>query len=167
MRKSYYTSYEADYSVWMGISPRWELNAYGGYSRTYNFLRDYLGHFFSFGCEADWKVLNQLELGTSYDMYVEWKPDGALEDITYNARPYFSLTPVNNLNFRVYVDNVFVRSTDQLEHVILGFLFSYNFLPKSWIYFALNQVEQREPITRQMEIAGRAAVLKVKYLYYL
>jgi hypothetical protein len=165
--EKYYTSYEADYSVWMGISPRWELNAYGGYSRTYNFLRDYLGHFFSFGCEADWKVLNQLELGTSYDMYVEWKPDGALEDVTYNARPYFSLTPVNNLNFRVYVDNVFVRSTDQLEHVILGFLFSYNFLPKSWIYFALNQVEQRDPMTRQMDIAGRAAVLKVKYLYYL
>jgi hypothetical protein len=100
-------------------------------------------------------------------MYVEWKPDGSLEDITYNARPYFSLTPVNDLNFRVYVDNVFVRSTDKLEHVILGFLFSYNFLPKSWIYFALNQVEQRDPTSRLMQIVGRAAVLKVKYLYYM
>ena len=162
-----YTAYEADYSMWMGISPRWQGNLYGGYSRTYNFLRDYLGNFFSLGAQAGWKALNEFEIGTSYDMYVEWKPDGSLEDITYNARPYFSLTPVNDLNFRVYVDNVFVRSTDKLEHVILGFLFSYNFLPKSWIYLALNQVEQRDPTSRLMEIAGRAAVLKVKYLYYM
>jgi hypothetical protein len=162
-----YTAYELDYSLWMSISPRWQLNVYGGYSRTYNFLRDYLGNFFSFGTEADWKALNEFEIGTSYDMYVEWKPDGSLEDIMYNARPYFSLTPVNDLNFRVYVDNVYVQSTDKLEHVILGFLFSYNFLPKSWIYFALNQVEQRDQLTRTMEVAGRAAVLKVKYLYYL
>jgi hypothetical protein len=74
---------------------------------------------------------------------------------------------VNDLNFRVYMDNVFTQSTDKLEHVILGFLFSYNFLPKSWIYLAINQVEQRDPITRLMQIEGRAAVLKVKYLYYL
>jgi hypothetical protein len=162
-----YTYYAADYSLWMNISPRWQANVYGEYSRTYNFLRGYLGHFLSFSAEAGWKALNELELGTAYNMYTEWKPDGSLEDITYNARPYFSLTPVNDLNFRVYMDNVFTQSTDKLEHVILGFLFSYNFLPKSWIYLAINQVEQREPITRLMQIEGRAAVLKVKYLYYL
>ncbi len=162
-----YTSYEADLSLWMSISPRWRANVYGEYARTYNFLRDYLGYFLSLGTEAGWKVLDELEIGTSYDMYVEWKPDATLEDITYNARPYFSLTPVNDLNFRVYVDNVYVKSTDKLEHVILGFLFSYNFLPKSWIYLAVNQVEQRDQLTREMYIAGRAAVLKVKYLYYM
>jgi hypothetical protein len=162
-----YTGYEVDYSMWMNISPRWHANIYGVYSRTFNFMRDYLGYYLSFGSELEWKMLDEFEVGTSYNQYVEWKPTGALEDITYNARPYFSLTPVNNLNFRVYVDNVFVRSSDKLEHVILGFLFSYNFLPKSWIYLAVNQTEQRDELTRHMQVAGRAAVLKVKYLYYL
>lgn len=162
-----YTYYEVDYSTWMHISPRWEANVNGMYARTFNFLRNYLGRYFSFESAAEWKVLNELGLGTSYSMYFEWRPDGKLEDITYNARPYFSLTPVNDLNFRVYMDNVYVRSTDKLEHVILGFLFSYNFLPKSWVYLAVNQVEQRDQLTRRMQIAGRAAVLKVKYLYYL
>jgi hypothetical protein len=100
---------------------------------------------------------------------------GSIEDITYNARPYVSLTPINNLNLRVYVDDVFLRSSDQNERVIVGFLFSYNFLPKSWIYLALNEVQERKDlldgsgfaVSRQMEVTGRAGVAKVKYLYYL
>ena len=162
-----YTSYSGSLSMWMHTSPRWEAGIWSEYSRTYNFLRDYLGHFLSFGGEIGWKMLDEFEIGTSYDMYVEWNPDRDVEDITYNARPYFSLTPVNDLNFRVYVDNVYLQSTNKLEHVIFGFLFSYNFLPKSWIYLALNQVEQRDQQTRTMQIEGRAAVLKVKYLYYI
>ena len=58
--------------------------------------------------------------------------------------------------------------------LIVGFLFSYNFLPKSWIYFAINEVRERgedetvNGIVRpgRMDVAYRAAVLKIKYLYY-
>jgi hypothetical protein len=126
------------------------------------------------GFRVEWKALNALEVGTSVDMYVEGNPDGNVEDITYNSRPFVSLTPMNNLNLRVYVDNVFVKSSDKLEHVIFGFLFSYNFLPKSWIYLALNEVRQREEehgpggeiLPARMRTTDRAGVLKVKYLYY-
>ncbi len=94
--------------------------------------------------------------------------------ITYNARPFFSLTPVNNLNFRVYVDNVFVRSTDRMERIIVGFLFSWNFLPKSWIYFAINEFQDRSDqydaennlLPNTMHTTDRAAIFKIKYLYY-
>ncbi len=162
-----YDSWGTSLSLWMHISPRWAGNIYAEYDRTYNFRRDYLGRYAGLDVEVGWKMFNQFEIGTSYGMYTEWKPDGEVEDITYNARPYCSLTPVNDLNFRLYVDNVYLRSTDKLEHVILGFLFSYNFLPKSWIYLALNQTEQRDQLSRQMRIQERAAVLKVKYLYYI
>ncbi len=118
--------------------------------------------------------INILELGTSYDMFIEGNPAGKIEDITYNARPYFSITPVNNLNFRVYVDNVFVRSSDRMERIIAGFLFSYNFSPKSWIYFALNEVQDRSDqfdannnlLPNKMHTTDRAGVFKIKYLYY-
>jgi hypothetical protein len=170
-----YTYREYDVSTWFGISPRWNANVYGGYSYGYNFDRSYVAPYYWIGNYVEWKPINTLEVGTSFNAYVEGNPEGAVEDITYNARPFVSITPVNNVNMRVYVDNVFVKSTDRLEHVIFGFLFSYNFLPKSWIYLALNEVRERsgsgattgdiEPM--RMRTTDRAGVMKVKYLYYL
>jgi hypothetical protein len=170
-----YTSYEFDLSTWFGLSPRWNANIYGGYARTYNFSREYVGSYAWLGSYVEWKALNTLELGTSYNMYIEGKPDGGVEDITFNARPFISFTPVNNLNLRLYADNLYLQSSDQMEQVIVGFLFSYNFLPKSWIYLALNEVREKRDILdaaqvrigRKMETADRAGVVKIKYLYYL
>lgn len=169
-----FTSYDANLSSWYNISPKWSGSLWGGYARTYNFRRDYLAYYSWAGFSIGWQALSILDLGTSYSMDVEFNPDGNIEDIAFNARPYFSLTPVNDLNIRVYVDNVFVRSTDKMERIIAGFLFSYNFLPKSWIYFAINEVHDRSSeynsagslLPNRMHLSNRAAVIKVKYLYY-
>ena len=170
-----YAYFEFDHSMWFNISPRWSGNVWGGYSHGYNFSREYVGSYIWLGSYVEWKLFSTLELGTSYNMYIEKMPGGGIEDITYNARPYISLTPITNLNLRVYMDDVFLRSSDQNERVIVGFLFSYNFLPKSWIYLALNEIQERQDVLdgvgqatgRRMEVAGRAGVAKVKYLYYL
>ncbi|MEW6512168.1 MAG: DUF5916 domain-containing protein [Bacteroidota bacterium] len=165
-----YNGYEFDLSSWYNISPSWSANLFGGYAKTYNFSREYVAKYGWMGIRIDWKALSILELGTTYDMYVEQKPGGALEDITLNARPYFSLTPFNNINLRLYVDNVFSRSSDRNERVVIGILFSYNFLPKSWIYLAFNEVRERagipESTRRELTATERAGVGKVKYLYY-
>jgi hypothetical protein len=170
-----YTSYEATLSSWFNVSPRWDGNLWGGYSRTYNFSRDYLASYGWCGFYVGWKVLRIMEVGTTYNMYIEGNPAGHVEDITYNARPFFSFTPVNNVNVRVYVDNLYLTSSDHLERVIGGLLFSYNFLPKSWVYLALNEMRDRSEeidamgISRpaRMHTTQRAGVMKVKYLYYL
>ncbi len=169
-----YTTYAVTLSSWYNISPKWSGNLYGGYEKTYNFSREYLAPYSWAGIYINWKAADILDLGTSYDMYVEGNPEGHVEDITYNARPYFSLTPINNLNVRVYVDNVFIKSVDRLDHVIAGFLFSYNFSPKSWIYFAFNEVRDRSDqfdqsgnlLPHRMHTVERAGVAKIKYLYY-
>jgi hypothetical protein len=168
-----YKSYELNLSSWYHIAPAWSGNLYGGYAKTFNFSRDYLAPYGWLGAGVNWKALSILEAGTSYDMFIERKPEGALEDITFNARPYCSLTPLNDLNIRVYVDNVFLRSSQQNERVIVGALVSYNFLPKSWIYLAFNELQERVAVAdasggsrRVLQSTGRAAVLKVKYLYY-
>ena len=60
---------------------------------------------------VEWKGIElPWSLGRMFNMYVEGNPPGNIEDITYNARPYISVTPINNLNLRLYVDNVFVKS---------------------------------------------------------
>ncbi len=169
-----YNSYEIDYNAFFNISSKWDASFYGGYSKTYNFNRDYLAFYSWFGCYGEWNILDYLQIGTSYNMWVEGNPAGGVENIVYNARPFFSLTPVNNLNLRVYVDNVFDKSSDHMEQVIGGLLFSYNFSPKSWIYFAYNELDNRSDqydaagnlLPQRMHVADRAGVLKVKYLYY-
>jgi hypothetical protein len=169
-----YTGYELDVNAWFDTSPRWAGSLSGGYAYTFNFSREYVASYIWGEGQVDWKALNTLTVGTSYDMYLEGNPSGAIEEITYNARPFVSFTPFNNLNFRLYVDNVFVRSSNQMERLITGLLFSYNFLPKSWMYFAVNDIRDRSEeqdnagniLPRRMHVTDRVGVLKLKYLYY-
>ncbi len=169
-----YNSYEVSLSTFFNTSPFWSAETWTGVSKTYNFLRDYLAFYSWAGFSVNFKAAEILELGTSFDAWIEGNPDNKIEDITYNARPYFSLTPVNDLNLRLYVDNLYLRSTKKLEQIIIGFLFAYNFSPKSWIYLAVNEFRDRSPefdllgniLYSILHVVNRAAVLKLKYLYY-
>lgn len=168
-----YSSTEITGSSWFYTSAKWNANLWGGYSRTFNFRRNYEASYSWFGGQINWSALDILRIGTSIDGFIEGNPDNEIEDITYNARPYFSLTPLNDLNIYCYVDNVFLRSTDRMEQIIIGLLFSYQFMPKSWIYLAVNELRDRTAIENgsssphhRMNTRERAAVLKIKYLYY-
>jgi len=169
-----YTSYEISWGSWYNISTAWDGNLSLGYSKTYNFSRDYLASYGYGAAGIGWRASNILSLGTSLSAFLEWNPAGMIEDVTYNARPYFSLTPWNDVNLRVYADNLFLKSSDRLEQLIIGVLFSYNFLPKSWVYIAFNEGRNREDqfdgtgnvLPKTLHVAERAAVVKVKYLYY-
>ena len=69
---------------------------------------------------------------------------------------------------------MYVHSTDRVEQVIGGFLFSYNFRPKSWIYLAVNEIRDRSDeyddlgvlLPNRMHTTDRAMVFKLKYLFY-
>jgi hypothetical protein len=163
-----YTSYEVDLNVWIETSPRWNASVNGGYARTYNFDREYLAPYTWVNCSAGWKVGAVMELGATAAAYVELNPEGRVEEITYNTRPFLSLTPVNDVNVRIYVDNVFLRSTGRVERMFTGVLFSYNFLPKSWVYLAYNELRERNGVSEGPlpPVTGRVGVAKVKYLYF-
>ncbi len=154
-------------SSWYNISPKWSGNLYGGYEKTYNFSREYLSFYSWAGIDFSWKAASIVQLGTSFDMWIEGNPNNDIEEITYNARPWVSVTPVNDLNFYIYVDNLYLRSTQQMERIFLGVLFSYQFSPKSWIYLALNEARDRNNTERNMNLTDRVSVFKIKYLYYL
>ncbi len=169
-----YNSYNLSLSSWYHISPVWRANFYTGFSRNYNFNRDYLGYYFWYEGEIEWQLLKTLQIGTSVSAFIEYDPDGSVDDITYNARPFLSATPINDLNVRIYFDEVFVKSTDRVTETIFGLLFSYNFSPKSWVYFAYNEFRDRDiPYSRtgvrlpqRLLVKDRVGVVKLKYLYY-
>lgn len=170
-----YDYFEVSLGSWYNVSPTWEGNLSFGFTHGYNYAREYLANNAWISGQIAWRALPVMQVGTSFGLYAEEDPAGELEEITYNARPFLSVTPFNNLNVRVYVDVTTLRSTDRIENLIGGLLFSFNFLPKSWIYLALNEVRDRPEGTVQvpgaptagLRVADRAAVLKVKYLYYL
>lgn len=169
-----YRSYEGTWSSWFNPSPDFQGNFWGGYSRTYNFRRNYLAYYGWSGVDVRVQVLKTLQAGTSLSADLEFRPDRSLEDVVLNGRPFLSLTPVNDLNIRFYLDLLYFQSTDHLEQTIFGLLFSYNFLPKSWIYLAVNEFRDRRPEydslgsvrPNRLHMTDRAGVLKVKYLYY-
>lgn len=169
-----YDSYEATFSSWYNISPKWAGNLYGGYAKTYNFSREYLAFYSWLGAYIEWLTFDFLTMGTSYDMFIEGNPEYNIEAITYNTRPFVTLKPLNNIHVRVYIDNVFSSETDHLESMIVGVLFSWNFLPKSWVYFAINDFRDRSDeynsagnlLPNKLHVTDRAAVFKIKYLYY-
>ena len=161
-----YSAYDASISSWLNVSSLWHANIATGHMRAYNFSREYLGTYTWASLSFSWNLLPVLQLGSSYEINVERQGSGAIEDVTQNARPFFSLTPFNNLNIRLYVDTVWRRSGQGAERILGGLLFSYNFLPKSWIYLALNELHERpDGQTNRLMLADRAGVFKVKYLY--
>lgn len=170
-----YAAFDVAFSSWFNISPRWQGNLYMEFQRTYNFQREYLGNVLAASAEVEWLLTNTFQVGTTLGRYAEYTPQGSVEEITCNARPFVSVTPFNNLNLRLYVDNTWLRSSGHIEQVVGGLLFSYNFLPKSWIYLALNDIQERTDATdgagrtvrSAMHVQARVAVFKVRYLYYL
>ena len=169
-----YGSYQINMSIWLNPSPLFNADVSYGYSKAYNFSRGHLGYYGWMQSSFKYHLLKSLQIGTSTNGYVEWRINQSIEDVTLNARPHFSLTPVNDLNLLVYVDGLYLRSTNHLEEIVFGLLFSYNFLPKSWVYFAWNETHNRGPEhdplgfpkTSQFHVTARAGVLKLKYLYY-
>jgi hypothetical protein len=160
-----YDFYDFSLSSWFNTSPKWNANLWGGYTWGYNFSREYVAFYTHLGASFQWQIVDEVRIGTTLNMYVEGDPDNNIEDITYNTRPFLSWTPVNDLNIRLYVDNVFLKSSGKIEQTIAGFLVAYNYSPKSWIYLAVNEIRERDDFSI-MRIADRAAVLKASYLYY-
>lgn len=158
-------------STWISTSAKWNASAWGGYTRTYNFARGYDAFYGWYGMDGSWRALDILQIGSTLNVFIEGNPRNDIEEITWNARPFVSLTPFNDFKIYTYVDNLLTRSSGRLERVIAGLLFSYQFLPKSWVYLAINDARDRGDAfgTRQpvpLQVRDRAAVLKIKYLYY-
>lgn len=160
-----YNFSQSSLSTWF-FNPKFSGDFHVEFAKTYNFSRDYLANFLYAGGSINWNATSTLRIGSSINSWIEGNPNGNIEDITYNARPYFSLTPINDLNITIYVDNIFVRSTNKVERIFIGGLFSYQFLPKSWIYFAINEIHDRDNDFKKLQMKDRVSVFKIKYLYY-
>jgi hypothetical protein len=169
-----YSSSEFVLSNFISISPKWSLQFNNDFAKTYNFSREYVAYLNMWQSEFGWRALDVLNLGASLGSFIEFTPQNTIEEITWNWRPFISMTPINNLNVRIYIDQVYSRDNRRVESLIGGFLFSYNFRPKSWIYFAVNELQDRSDefdgggmlMRNRLHTIDRVSVVKFKYLFY-
>ena len=162
-------------SVWSGL--RETMNLYFGfdYSHRYNYYRSeiynqpwiadqlWIWHWMSF------VPISQLSLITYGDFIMEWAPNGELHAITPIWTPRIEYRINADMDIALYSEFVFLTedgdlSTAEVYSNRIGFLFSWNFMPKSWLYVAFNDLRRDEG--EGLELTERIGALKVKYLIY-
>ncbi len=169
----FYRSIET--TVWSGLRPSYNLYFGFDYSHRYNYYRSalygqnwignqlWIWHWMSF------VPISQLSLITYGDFVMEWNPDGELHAITPIWTPRIEYQINADMDISLYSEFVFETeearlSTAEISSNRIGFLFSWNFSPKSWFYIALNDL--RVNTGQRLELTERIAAVKAKYLLY-
>lgn len=157
-----YDPQEYSLSIQSDISRRaWFMLSYSS-GRSYNYQRGYLGRNDYMSLYLTWRPSGRFAFWMNGLSWVERRPDGGIEEVTYTVRPGFTLNVAKGMDLRVYEETPFDRSDGMLSYR-LGVSYSYNFLPKSWLYIAFNDYQYRV----DGRFLPRQRVLAVKYRHLL
>lgn len=155
-------------SVW-GNGKNYGINFGLNYSYTYNYRRGYLADQVSGWLSGHYTLTSPLSLSANANFWAEWDTLGSLEAITPRFTPRINF--YINADMKIQLFNEFVFeipgsdfSNSEMITNRLGFLFSWNFKPKSWIYIALNDHRARD--NGSLELQNQVAAVKAKYLLY-
>ncbi len=147
------------------------INFGGNYSYTYNYRRSFLSYQGSNWFSYNHSIIPQLSVGINTNFWLEWDTTNTIIEITEVIRPSIFLRVNADMNVRIF--NEFVTATPQknfsetnLISNRLGLLFSWNFKPKSWLYVALNDYQERDFQLEKLQPVYRIAAVKAKYLIY-
>ena len=158
-----------------GGNLRYSLGLGGSYNYGYNYRQQFLANNYS-----DWAALTYYAAGRVAVMLIgtnwwEADPEGGIVSITSSLRPKIDYRINSTISFNVYSELVAAtpgtefKRTEILSNRI-GFLFSWNFRPKSWLYVALNDYSaDQTPFGEdgnRLSLVNRVGAVKVRYLFY-
>ena len=166
---------DLDVSIWSGLRPNYTIHFGFNYAHRYNYYRSalystswigdqlWIWHWMSF------VPISQLSLITYGDFVMEWDPDGELHAITPIWTPRIEYQINADMDISLYSEFVFETedgrlNTAEIYSNRIGFLFSWNFLPKSWLYIAFNDLRRDDG--EGLASVERIGAVKVKYLIY-
>lgn len=166
-----YTGWDANLSVWGRVWSQ-QLN-FGGYmGRSFNWSRGFLANQGSAWWSINYSVIPPLSVGLGGNAWFEWDEPGELIAITPRVRPNVFVRFSANMSLTLFSELVYVLDRSaapdwetDLYSLRSGLLFSWNFKPKSWIYFALNDYRSENGSDR-IEPRYEVGALKLKYLFY-
>jgi hypothetical protein len=163
-----YTYRSLDFSMW-GLIKGNNINFGCNYNYSWNYLRNFLAyqgsHWFFFG----YSIIPPMSIVLSGNLWVEWDTANTIIAMHPRIRPRLDIRFSADKSLAIFNDILLqtpetrIRETEFINNRF-GFLFSWNFRPKSWLYVALNDF--RERFGDKLEPVYTIAAIKVKYLIY-
>jgi hypothetical protein len=163
-----YFGRSASFSVW-GNGLTYNANIGGGYDYSYNYQRGFLAANYSDWLGCTYYVAGRVALMLSANNWWECDPQGSVVAVTSVARPKIDFRINSRVAFNVYDELVFSTPDLRLAESRLvsnrvGFLFSWNFMPKSWFFLAFNDLGTDRG--EGLQLSSRVGAVKLRYLFY-
>jgi hypothetical protein len=145
-----------------------QINSSIGY--MYNYYQDYVAYRSATAFAYNFAITPLINPGVSANMWVEWDTLNSVTSITPRLRPNVTFFINGDTRIEVFSEMVFNMPGGDFGNAELcsnrfGFLFSWRFLPKSWLYIALNDYRAQDEygsLQREYQIGA----IKAKYLLY-
>jgi hypothetical protein len=164
-----YFNRSANFSAWGSIARQY-FNCGAVYSHTYNYRRAFLADQASGWFRIGYGIIPQISTSLQSNAWAEWDPGRSLLSVTTLLRPRIDCRFNADMNASVFNEFVFETQESAFKRTRLssnriGFIFAWNFSPKSWLYVAFNDhrvVGENE----HLELSSSVGAVKAKYLIY-
>ena len=161
-RGTYYKSKTYNLNLWSDWTKTLRGGFFIGGGYDFNYNRYYFAWHHSFEGWLNWNVIPNFAISLSLENTVEMDPKGKVEDITFVFRPRLEWSITKYFHTRVYPELVGTRSNRRVERIRFGGLLSYQIAPKSWLYLAINDLEENSG--HSFVTSERISLFKIRYL---
>jgi len=150
-------------------SLKWNVNGNAYYNRGFNYSRGFVADNYGGGAWVTYYLAGKVAMMLGLNSYWEFDPTGHVVAVTSPLSPRLDFRFDSRINFNIY-DNIVLATPEtkfdstRVASNRIGFLFSWNFLPKSWLYVALN--DYRVDFGKGLTLASRVGAVKLRYLFY-
>ncbi len=156
-------------SIWSGYHRKYQTSFSFDYRYCYNYRQSWLAYQFLSQFLLAVYPTSPLSISLSLNYNIEWNPEGYIAAITPCLTPRIDYKITKDMGISIYSELVLeIEGNDFKEMEIysnrFGFLFSYNFKPKSWLYIALN--DYRTDQNSSLRLQNQVGAIKAKYLVY-
>jgi hypothetical protein len=157
-------------SIWSGYHKLFNVDFEANYTYCYNYREYFLGNQMSVYAWGAYFPVSPLSLSSSIAIVAEWDTVNCLSAVTPYITPRVEYRINNSMEIDLYTELVFQTAPGNYEDAKIysnriGCLFSWNFRPKSWVYLAFNNYQERDTLDR-LSLINRIGAIKVKYLLY-
>jgi len=147
------------------------LEVGSSYNYTYNYRLGFLAYQADCRLTYNYSIMEHLSTGIRFNAWFEWDPFNTLSAITSQLRPNFNIRFTRDMNLNLFSEFVLMNegadiSGTELFSARTGALYSWNFMPKSWIYIALNDYRADQDASGSVQPVYQVGAVKVKYLLY-
>jgi hypothetical protein len=156
-------------SIWGRVTGQY-FNCGCNYSYTYNYYRDFIAYQGYNWITYSYSIIPELSISLPSYLWIEWDTTNSIIAMWPMVRPRIDFKMNADVTFTLFSEFVMqAPGTDLGETALLsnriGFLFSWNFLPKSWLYIALNDYREQDE-SGKLQPQYTIGAIKAKYLFY-